>query len=158
MSKKKVYLRNLLLGRSSWFEERVLEKARIHGYDHVTPSMSRMFGHMGSRPVGISDLARRLGVSRQAAHKTATEATQLGLAEFVPDPDHARIVRLQFTQAGWAMSAQAAKDFEEVEAALRKRLGTRSLNELKRLLAMAWDDDEAEPVPAPSGAALERER
>lgn len=142
MSTNKIYLRNLLLQRSSWFEERVMEKARIHGYEKVTPAMSRMFGHMSSRPIGISDLARRLGVTRQAAHKTATEATQLGLTEFVPDLNNARIVRLQFTQAGWAMSAQAAKNFEEIELSIKERLGTRNLNELKRLLAMAWDEEE----------------
>lgn len=142
MPKKKTYLRNLLLQRSDWFEARALDKAKLHGYDRVTPAMSRMFAHMASRPIGISELARRLGVSRQAAHRTATEATLLGLAEFVPDPDHARIVRLQLTQAGWAMSAQATRDFEALEARLKARIGSKNLNELKRLLAMPWDDDE----------------
>ena len=140
MATKKVYLRNLLLKRSSWFEDKVLEKARLHGYDRITPAMSRMFGHMSGQPIGISELARRLGVSRQAVHKTASEAAELGLIEFVPDPNHARIVRLQFSQAGWAMSTQAAKNFDEIEDTLKARLGSRHLNQLKRLLAMAWDE------------------
>lgn len=148
MPKKKTYLRNLLLQRSDWFEARALDKAKLHGYDRVTPAMSRMFAHMASRPIGISELARRLGVSRQAAHRTATEATLLGLAEFVPDPDHARIVRLQLTQAGWAMSAQATRDFEDLETRLKERIGNKNLNELKRLLSLAWDDDEV-PTQSP---------
>lgn len=148
MSKKKTYLRNLLLQRSDWFEARILEKAKLHGHDRVTPAMSRMFAHIAHRPIGLSELARRLGVSRQAAHRTATEATLLGLAEFVPDPDHARIVRLQFTQAGWAMSAQATRDFEDLETRLKERIGSKNLNELKRLLSLAWDDDEV-PTQSP---------
>lgn len=153
MSTKKVYLRNLLLSRSSWFEEKVLAKAMENGYGKVTPAMSRMFGHMSSRPIGISDLARRLGVSRQAAHKTASDAAELGLVEFVPDLHHARIVRLQFTQAGWAMSAQAAKNFDELENVLKERIGSRNFNELKRLLAMDWDDDDALSNPTAKTSA-----
>lgn len=141
---KKAYLRNLLLHRVDWMEERVLQKAKQHGYDQVTPAMSRMFGHMSSRPIPLSDLARGLGVSRQAVHRLATEATRLGLVEFVSCTDNARIVRLQFTQAGWAMSAQAAKDFEEIEVILRERLGPENLAELKRLLAIAWDESETQ--------------
>lgn len=144
MTAKKVYLRNLLLSRSTWMEDRILAKAKEHGYELVTPAMSRLFGHMSSQPAGLSELARRLGVSRQAVHRLATEAARLGLVEFVQAPENARVVRLQFSQAGWAMSAQAAKDFEDLERVLRERLGARNLNELKRLLSLAWDDAEVE--------------
>lgn len=159
MPDKKIYLRNLLLKRSAWFEESAMERARASGYDRVTPAMSRMFGHMSGRPIGLSDLARRLGITRQAVHKCASEAAQLGLIEFVPDPANARIVRVQFTQAGWEMSALAARDFDEIEAGLRERMGARNLNELKRLLQMAWTAEEATrerdadvQAPSPTGS------
>lgn len=139
MNTRKTYLRNLLLSRSSWIEEKVLMKAKEHGYDKVTPAMSRMFGHMAAQPVRLSDLARRLGVTRQAVHKLASDAQRLQLVEFVPDPNNARVVRLQFTAAGWAMSAHAARAFEEVEAALRERIGGRNVDELKRILSLDWD-------------------
>ena len=142
MPEKKTYLRNLLLQRSAWFEERAMERARANGYERVTPAMSRMFGHMSGRPIGLSDLARRLGITRQAVHKCASDAAQLGLIEFVPDPAHARVVRVQFTPAGWAMSALASRDFDEIEARLSQRMGTRNLAELKRLLQLAWTDEE----------------
>lgn len=149
MTDKKIYLRNLLLGRSTWMEEQVVAMARNHGYTQVTPAMSRLFGHMGGQPIGLSELARRLGVSRQAVHRLATEAARLGLVEFVQTPEDARVVCLQFSRAGWAMSTQAARDFEEVEARLRERLGTRNLNELKRLLSLAWSDEEQEDSSDP---------
>ena len=143
MPEKTPYLRSLLLQRSAWFEERTLERARAHGYERVTPAMSRMFGHMSGRPIGLSDLARRLGITRQAVHKCASDAAQLGLIEFAPDPANARVVRVQFTSAGWAMSAQASRDFDDLEAALRQRMGAQNLEELKRLLQMAWTEQEA---------------
>lgn len=144
MARHKVYLRALLLQRSNWLEEQVVETARSHGYGNVTPAMSRLFGNMGGRPAGLSELSRRMGISRQAVHKLANEAARQGLVEFVPAPQDARVVRVQFTQAGWAMSAQATRDFDELEERLRARLGTRNLAELKRLLTMPWTDDEAE--------------
>lgn len=145
MTREKTYLRTLLLRRVNWFEERVLEKAREHGYRMVTPAMARLFGHMGGKPAGLSELARRMGISRQAVHRLASEAIQLGLIEAVPAPQDARVVRLQFTQAGWTMSAQAAQDFDAIEAVLENRIGARNVAHLKRLLALAWDD------PGPTG-------
>lgn len=142
MTKQKIYLRTLLLQRMNWFEERVLAKAQGHGYAKVTPAMARLFGHMGGHPVGLSELARQMGITRQAVHKLANDAVVLGLVEAVPSPQDARLVCLQFTQAGWAMSAKAAKDFEEIEDQIKERMGARNLTELKRLLAMAWDETE----------------
>lgn len=153
MSAKKTYLRNLLLQRSAWFEERTLERARAHGYGRVTPAMSRMFGHMSGRPIGLSELARRLGITRQAVHKCASDAAQLGLIEFAPDPANARVVRVQFTPAGWAMSARASRDFEGIEATLRQRMGAQNVDELKRLLQMAWTEQEAAQADGKPAAA-----
>jgi DNA-binding MarR family transcriptional regulator len=139
MAREKTYLRTLLLQRVNWFEERVLEKAVEHGYRMVTPAMARLFGHMGGKPAGLSELARRMGISRQAVHRLASEAIELGLIEALPSPQDARVVRLQFTQAGWVMSARAAKDFDAIEGVLKDRIGARNVAELKRLLALAWD-------------------
>lgn len=143
MSQHKTYLRTLLLRRFAWMEEQVIKKAQAHGYSSVTPAMSRLFGHMGGQPAGLSELARRMDVSRQAVHKLANEAARLGLVEFVVAPEDARVVRLQFTRAGWDMSATATKDFEDIEQQLKARMGARNLNELKRLLALPWDEQEA---------------
>jgi len=142
MAKEKIYLRTLLLQRTNWFEERILEKAHGHGYAKVTPAMARLFGFMGGQPTGLSELARRMGVSRQAVHKLANEAVALGLIESVPSPEDARVVRLQFTQAGWTMSTHASRDFDDIETLLKERLGARNLTELKRLLSLAWDESE----------------
>ncbi|NLY26265.1 MAG: MarR family transcriptional regulator [Alcaligenaceae bacterium] len=143
---RKTYLRNLLMKRFDWIEERSLELARLNGYGHVTPAMSRMFGHMSGVPVGLSELARKLGVSRQAVHKLAGEAAKAGLVEFVSSPDNARIVLLRFTQAGWVMSANAASVFDSIELELKEHIGARNLAELKRILELPWDEAEVEKL------------
>lgn len=138
---EKSYLRTLLLKKFDWMESRVMALARQHGYEQVTPAMGRMFGYMSSRPTGLSDLARSLGVSRQALHRLAKDAAELGLVEFVPTVGNAKVVRLQFTAAGWAMSAQAAADFDAIEVELAAVIGQKGLAELKRLLSLSWSEE-----------------
>lgn len=145
MREKKLYLRNLLLKRFDWMEDCVLQQAEKSGYGQVTPAMNRLFGHMKGQPVGLSELARRLGISRQAVHKLASDAAKHGLVEFVASPNDARVVLLRFTKSGWAMSESAARDFDAIEARLAARIGEKQLSELKRLLALAWSEDE-EPM------------
>lgn len=126
----------------------MVEKAWEHGYAAVTPAMARLFGNMGGQAVGLSELSRQMGVSRQAVYKLGKEAARLGLVEFVPSPEDAKVMRLQFTHAGWTMSARAAKSFDDIEAFLKERLGPKNLAELKRLLALPWDDSEGRKLPA----------
>jgi len=137
------YLRNLLMRRSEWMEARVLEAAARNGYEAITPAMNRLFGHMRARPVGLSTLARQLGISRQAVHALAREAELLGLVELVASEEDARIKLIRFTRAGWAMSDCAAREHEALERKLAAHIGERDLETLRRILARPWSDDEA---------------
>ncbi len=144
------YLRTLLLRRSEWMEERVLEAAARNGYQAITPAMNRLFGHMRASPVGLSTLARQLGISRQAVHVLARQAEALGVVEMVDSPDDARVKLLRFTDAGWAMSDCAAREHEQLERELAERLGERDLETLCRILARAWSDDEVDKAARPA--------
>jgi len=131
-------LRQLLLKRSNWFEERMIEAAPRYGYTFITPAMNRLFAHMPRDPVSISELARRLAVSRQAAHQTAAEACRRGILELVEDPLDRRVRKVQFTAAGLAMVRNAARAGSEIENDLRRRLGDRDFEALQRILAKDW--------------------
>jgi DNA-binding MarR family transcriptional regulator len=50
--------------------------------------------------LAIADVARVLGVSRQAAHRVAYRAAALGHLELLPNPDDARILQLFLTPLG----------------------------------------------------------
>jgi len=135
-------LRNLLLARSEWMEARMMENAERRGYGEVTTGMSRMFAHLAGRPIGLSELARRLAVSRQAVHQMANEAARLGLVEFVSSESDGRVKLLRFTQEGWTMSETAVRELQAIEDELARRIGPRDLEELRRILGKAWSDDE----------------
>ena len=131
-------LRQLLLQRSDWFEDRVLQAAPRFGYDFVTPAMHRLFAHMSKKPVSISELARRLAVSRQAVHQTVGEARRRGIVMLVEDPFDARLRNVCFTDKGLRMVRSAAQAVRAIEARLARRLGARDVETLRRILAKDW--------------------
>jgi DNA-binding MarR family transcriptional regulator len=131
-------LRQLLLKRSNWLEERILRSAPRFGYGFVTPAMHRLFTHMPRKPVSMSELARRLAVSRQAVHQTVAEACRRGILELVEDPSDARVRKVRFTDKGLTMVRTASQSVKSIEAELERRLGPRDFAALRRILARDW--------------------
>jgi len=131
-------LRQLLLQRSDWFEDRVLKAAPRYGYRFVTPAMHRLFAHMPAKPVSISELARRLAVSRQAVHQTVAAACRRGIVELIDDPEDGRARKVRFTARGMKMVKSASLVVRGIEAGLERCLGRKDLATLRRILAKTW--------------------
>jgi DNA-binding MarR family transcriptional regulator len=141
-STPKLYLRHLLLWRSDWMERRLFDGAARNGYGDISPAMARLCAHLAGRPLGLSELARRLTVSRQAVQKLATETAALGYVEFMDSETDARVKLLRFTEKGWKMAESARGELEDIEAELERQLGPEKLAQLVELLAMPWTPDE----------------
>ena len=60
-------------------------------------------------PRSVSQIARALGLSRQAVQRVADDLVGLGLAVYGRNPDHARAQLLTLTDQGRATWAQAAR-------------------------------------------------
>ncbi|MCB1382721.1 MAG: winged helix-turn-helix transcriptional regulator [Notoacmeibacter sp.] len=136
------YLRHLLIERAEWMERRIISGATSHGYGHLTPALIRMFSVMGGRPVGLSELARRLVISRQAIHVLAKQAEELGLVELVPSESDRRVMLIRFSQKGWDMSDAVGREMSRIEAEIAASIGEQALATLKDLLAAHWGDEE----------------
>ena len=55
------------------------------------------------KPVTVSELARHMGLTRQAVQRLADDMASDGLVEFVENPGDARAMHLLLTKAGGAM-------------------------------------------------------
>jgi len=131
-------IRYLLAQRYNWMESQLYAGAESQGYGYVTPAMSRMFGLMGKEPVSLSELARRLVVSRQAVHQMANEAVRHGLVDLVDSPTNKRVRLVQFTPKGEEMFAKGSQTLERIEGALSERIGAQDMETLRRILAQDW--------------------
>ena len=102
--------------------ERVAGRLRDGGFADVRFSHGFVFQHLVPGPLPVGELARRMGVSQQAASKAAAELERLGYLERTTDPTDARVRRLALSargraavQAGRAARAAVA---DELAAAL----------------------------------------
>jgi|SRR6267142_567043 DNA-binding MarR family transcriptional regulator len=131
-------LRNLLMSRQELLYDRAFAKAAEYGYGEVSPAMARLFIQIARRPLSISELARRLAISRQSLHETVQTACKMGLVELADDPDNRRIRIVRFTESGKRMSRTVLSVDRRMERELAGRIGTRNVETLKRILAMEW--------------------
>jgi DNA-binding MarR family transcriptional regulator len=138
MRTDRLTLRTLLMLRHEMLYDRAFATAAEFGYGDVTPAMARLFVQVARAPLSISELARRLAISRQSVHETVSTACKLGLVELVDDPDNRRVRLVRFTEDGKRMSRTVVAVERRVERELAQRIGASNVAELRRILAMDW--------------------
>jgi DNA-binding MarR family transcriptional regulator len=131
-------LRILLMMRYEWLYDRAFAAAADYGYGDVTPAMARLFVQVARGPLSISELARRLAISRQSVHETVSTACGLGLVELAEDPANRRIRIVRFTDSGKRMSRAVLAVDRRMERELAARIGARNVAALKRILSLEW--------------------
>jgi DNA-binding MarR family transcriptional regulator len=101
-------------------------------------------GHPGARPIHgfalqavgrdgatVSELGRRLGVSKQAAAKTVASLETLGYVHRVAHPEDQRAVLVRRAALGDEMLALSAQIFGQIHAEIAERLGEARLEALE---------------------------
>ena len=113
---------------------RMLERLHQHGFDDLeAPHVNVLLypGPQGSRP---SELAVRLGTSKQAVNYLLGELERRGYVERHADPDDLRSRRIALTErgeaAGWVMRDAVI----EVEREWEAKLGQKQFAHLRQLL------------------------
>jgi DNA-binding MarR family transcriptional regulator len=104
-------------------------------------------GHPGARPihgfalqavgrdgVTVSELGRRLGVTKQAAAKTVASLETLGYVHRVAHPEDQRAALVKRAALGDEMLALSAQIFGRIHAEIAERLGKAQLEALEAAL------------------------
>jgi len=93
------------------------------GHPEARPLHGFALQAVGPDGVTISELGRRLGVTKQAAAKTAATLEGLGYVERAPDPDDQRAWRITRTTRGDDLLERSAECFERLRATWVATLG-----------------------------------
>ncbi len=110
------------------------------GFGDVRFSHGYLFQHLVSAEGrAITELARRLGVSQQAASKSIAEVERLGYVEMVRDPTDARRRIVRLTRRGRAVIMAARRARLRLERTLTREHGARALAGCKATLAAILD-------------------
>ena len=138
LSSQRTNINQLLLRAFFWVDEGLQCNLRERGGPAVTHAESMIILTIGegiSRPTAI---AERLGVSRQAVHLGLRKLIRVGLVDLVPDPADGRAKVAVLSSTGEPEFLIARGILRELEEELGRRIGTRTLQQLRRALERDW--------------------
>ena len=131
-------LRLLLRSRLEWVEDRLMASAEKNGYGYVSPSMARLYSYLGNEPIPMSELARRLKISRQAIHQLVAEGINSDFLTLINSPHDKRIKLVMFSTNGKEMANTALAELRKIEIELESSIGSENVQELRRILELDW--------------------
>ncbi|MFD0690649.1 MarR family winged helix-turn-helix transcriptional regulator [Actinomadura fibrosa] len=137
-----------LLGEARrWFDDALLAGMRAAGERPVTVAQASVFATLDAGGTTVSELARRIGVTRQTAHQAVHGLIGMGLLEQVPDPASGRTRLIRTTAEGDRVHRRAQAALAVIEDVLAERIGAAGTRELRRLLTLPWGEPPDVRVP-----------
>ena len=124
----------LLRGPWEAVRRRMLERLHEHGFGDFDAAYLNVFQYPGPQGARPSELAARLGMSKQALNYLLGELERLGYLERRPDPDDLRSKRIALTPRGVSAIDVIRDAVGEVEVAWAQQLGPERFAELRGLL------------------------
>jgi len=129
----------LFAGFRSIIDDLHAELAR-RGHPDVRPSHGFAMQAIGVRGATATEIARRLGVSKQAAGKTVDRLEALGYVERVDDEHDGRRKLIRLTPRGLDSLTQSAAIFDDLRAGWVHKLGPARVAELEKSLRTVVPD------------------
>ncbi|PZQ60700.1 MAG: MarR family transcriptional regulator [Phenylobacterium zucineum] len=127
-----------LLQAFYWCDESLQNYLRSRGWPEVTRPQSMVMTHIVLGVNRPSDIARNMGVSRQAIHTTINQMVDLGIVVLSDDPTNGRVKIVTPTNLGETMRADAQQAMFVQAEELAQRLGEADLRKLTEILNRAW--------------------
>lgn len=127
-------IRSLIYLLGSEMDQRIALFRRGTPYEHVRPSDIRVFVYASAGNASISEVARLLGISRQAVHMSAQRLKELGVLSLAPAQPGRRDVLMQLTEMGQDARQTADQQIQRLEGEVSDILGPDGLHTLRRTL------------------------
>lgn len=138
-----------LFQRFCWLDEGLQARLHDHGWPDVNRPKSMVMTNIVSGIVRPSDIARNLGISRQAIHSTINQMVKLGIVQLEVDPADRRHMIVSLTDLGARMRKDAQRSMDELTAQIAAKLGQDKFDALFAALEADWGDNIDRPVVAP---------
>jgi DNA-binding MarR family transcriptional regulator len=140
---KQASVGQLLLKAARLFNEQAVAIVRDRSGTGVRVAHTALFPHIaweGTRP---SELAQRLGISKQAVGQLIGELEEMGVVRREPDPSDRRASLVRFTEHGQRALVHGLGVLKELEEQLRHKVGVTTMRELEAglvALVLALED------------------
>ena len=124
----------LLLNYYDWFDENLQLMLSVNGEDAFSKAQSTIFVNLAEGRNTAVDIARHLGVSKQAVNKTVNELVDRGYLCLMVDKQDKRVKRIQPTPLGLEKGRQAAEALVALESKLADKIGQDNFQALLKAL------------------------
>lgn len=115
-------------------QRHMLERLHAHGFDDLDAAHLTVFQYPGPQGARPTELAARLGISKQALNYLLGQLERLDYLERRPDPDDLRSKRLALTARGTSAVGVIREAVGDMEALWAHRLGPHRFAQLRSLL------------------------
>ncbi len=120
----------------------------------LRPAQTNLLPHLDLEGVRITELARRLDISKQAVSQTIAELELMDVVETIPDPSDGRARLVRCTDKGREAIGQGLKALKGLEGEIEKTIGKPKIDALHHaLLALETMLDPPPPIPIDSRRA-----
>lgn len=152
---KRASVGQLLLKGARLLDEQALARINALGPRiQLRPAHTSLFPHIDKEGTRLTELARRLGVTKQAAGQLVSDLEALEVVERLDDPADGRAKLVCFTRKGVEALHHGLSVLRGIEAELERRLGRARMRDLHAALAEVVD----ELSPAPAAAPAKKKR
>ena len=127
-----------LLRAYYWMDESLQNGLQQAGYPPRTRTQTMILINIADGVTRAAELARVLGVSRQAIQQQINELERDELVTQIPDPTDRRANRIVFSEKGSQLINAALATLRQAEQALAMRLGYETVSGLRRALMTDW--------------------
>ncbi len=140
-----------LLQAFFWFDDGLQSYLQSRGWSHVTRPQSMVMANVVIGVHSPSDIARNLGISRQAVHTTINQMVEMGMLELRDDHNDKRAKIVALSETGVRMRHDADAVMVELANELRRRIGSRNVDNLIKAFSADWGEPMTEwPEAKPS--------
>ena len=127
-----------LLRAYYWMDESLQNGLQQAGYLPRTRTQTMILINISNGITRAAELARVLGVSRQAIQQQINELERDELVTQIPDPDDRRANRIIFSERGAQLINAAMQTLRQAEQSLAMRIGYENVNSLRQALSSDW--------------------
>jgi DNA-binding MarR family transcriptional regulator len=126
-------LKGILNDTLEWMENRNAELRKGSEFEG-TAAEAKLFATLRGRPRSISELARVMGLSRQAVHTTVHKLVKAGVIDVVTSDPNRRDKMVRITVYGQQVQRMAAKNLRQIETDMARSIGRDNVELIRSLL------------------------
>jgi DNA-binding MarR family transcriptional regulator len=132
---KRASVGQLLFKCARLLDERAIARVnRAIGQPPLRPAHTNLFPHIDFAGTRLSDIARRIGITKQAVGQLVADLAARGVVELLDDPADGRAKLVRFTAAGTTAIRHGLEVLRSIEAELGAEIGEQNMRALHRAL------------------------